>query len=228
MVDFYSRLLELRRAEGATRGLAKIPSDLYPQAKAYLAEVRRTYETELRENPSGKKGEVARQTHTRAQQVARDLIEARITKIMSASFQSAVGGGRDLSNGLPEERALFEEIVEAIRSFRLQSSPYLEPTTSSASPTLPAGTPSSPASGTPSARTDPTTPAPPRPELLARTANSVQFVRILKGSPPVEMGGERLELRPEDLVSVTPEVARILVQGKVGEPVDAEARDLTP
>ncbi|MGI0151629.1 MAG: hypothetical protein ACREC5_06810, partial [Thermoplasmata archaeon] len=92
MPEYYTRLLELRRAEVAGRGLAKVPPDLYGQTRSYLAEVRATYEIELKENPSGRKGDLARQTHARALLVARDLLEARASKVLTAAFQSSVGG----------------------------------------------------------------------------------------------------------------------------------------
>ncbi|HEV2316783.1 MAG TPA: hypothetical protein VGV89_04320 [Thermoplasmata archaeon] len=217
MADYYSRLLELRRAEGATRGLSKIPSDFYVQARAYLAEVRRTYETELRENPSGRKGEVARQTHTRALQIARDLVEARTTKVLSAAFQAAVGGAREVPNGLPEERVLFDRLVETLKEFRLSATPYLEAGT--AAPAT-ARAPERPA-----ASPGPST-APPSPGVPATSGARVAFVRVLKASPPLEVGGESLELRKEDVLSVTPEVAKMLVEGKLAERILTEDREL--
>ena len=99
--DQYTLLLELRRSEGAARGLAKLPHDFYGTTSSYLAEVRRTFEVELRENPSGRKGELSRQTYQRASQVARDIIEARMTKLLSLSFQASVGGTKELPNSLP-------------------------------------------------------------------------------------------------------------------------------
>jgi DNA replication initiation complex subunit (GINS family) len=216
MADFYSRLLELRRAEGASRGLAKMPSDFYPQARAYLAEIRRTYETELRENPSGRKGDLARQTHSRAQQVARDLVEARTTKILQAAFQAAVGGSRELPGGLAEERVLFERVVETLREFRVETTPYLE-----SSPVPPARPASAPTASVPA-------PAPSTPEAPARAATAPVLVRILKASPPVQLGGETLELRGDDVLSLAPDVARILIDGQVAERIRADGRELTP
>lgn len=224
MVDFYTKLLELRRAEGASRGLAKIPPDFYVQARAYLAEVRRVFETELRENPSGKKGEVARQTHARAIQLARDLAEARTTKIISGAFQSAVGGARDLANALPEERVLFDRLVETMKEFRLSATPYLEGAAgapASAPPAAPAAggltSAAHPASGAgvPAARA-----------TGGRTALPV-LIHVLKGSPPVEMGGETVELRAEDVLTVSSDLARILIEGKVAERIEPRDAELT-
>jgi DNA replication initiation complex subunit (GINS family) len=215
VADFYSRLLELRRAEAASRGLSKIPSDFYPQARAYLAEIRRTYEHELRENPSGRKGDVARQTHGRALQIARDVIEARATKILSAAFQTAVGGSRELANAVGEERALFDHLVEELRSFRRSAAPYLDPASAPAPGSAGATAASPPAPAMPEAASHPgpgsTNPAPP----------ATVFVRVLKGSPPVELGGETLELRAEDVLTLPPDLARILIDGKVAEAVAA-------
>ncbi|MHB8351384.1 MAG: hypothetical protein ACYDFT_01625 [Thermoplasmata archaeon] len=224
MPEFYTRLLELRRAEVASRGLAKVPPELYAQTVSYLGEVRATYETELKENPSGRKGDLARQTHARALQGARDLVEARMSKVLAAAFQSAVGGSRDLVNGLPEERHLFERLVEGLRQFRLASAPYLEPGASSAPALRAAPAPSTPAPTDGAAPRAPSHPAREAPAASghARAGSEPVLVRILKGSPPLEFGGETLELRPEDLLSVAPELARILVDGKVAERILAD------
>ncbi len=224
MPEFYTRLLELRRSEVAGRGLAKVPADLYAQAAAYLGDVRATYESELKENPSGRKGDLARQTHARALQVARDLVEARLSKILTAVFQSSVGGSRELGNGLPEERILFERLVADLRGFRLEAAPYLEPMVPGPAGAAARGGPASAPGAAPvvapgGGDSGPAATAPPSPAApgRAREGPAAIFVRILKGSPPLEFGGERLELRPEDLLSVAPDLARILVDGKVAE-----------
>lgn len=219
MPEFYTRLLELRRAEVASRGLAKVPSELYAQAVSYLGEVRATYESELKENPSGRKGDLARQTHARALQVARDLIEARMSKVLTAAFQSSVGGSRDLVNGLPEERILFDRLVEGLRQFRSASAPYLEPGLPTAPSIGPAVPPPAAARAEGAVTHTPSVAGVlgPSPPVRARAGPDVVFVRILKGSPPLEVGGETLELRPEDLLTVAPEPARILVEAKVAE-----------
>ena len=127
MPDHYSLLLDWRRLEGSVRGLAKLPPDFYPSTVAYLAELRRTFEGELRENPGGRKGDVARQTHQRASQVGRDIYEARMTKLLSAAFQASAGGAKDVGNILPEERALFDGLVKLLRDHRTQAAPFLDP-----------------------------------------------------------------------------------------------------
>ena len=211
MPDHYTLLLEWRRAEGATRGLSKLPLDFYASTTAYLADVRKTYETELRENPSGRKGELARQTYQRASQVARDIIEARMTKILSHAFQASIGGTKELPNALAEERSLFDTLGGVLRSHRASSAPFLEPT---------GPAPARPAAGP--------TPSPPdrteRAPVIAKptaTSPTMRFVRILKDSPPVEVGSETIQLRKEDLLSLPEKIAEILIDGKIAEAVEA-------
>jgi DNA replication initiation complex subunit (GINS family) len=187
--DQYTLLLELRRSEGAARGLAKLPHDFYRATTAYLAEVRRTFEGELRENPSGRKGELARQTYQRASQVARDLIEARMTKILSLAFQASIGGGKEVANALPEERTLFDALTDTLRDHRNAVAPYLAPEGWSAS-AVPA-TPAAPAPSKAGA-----TSATPEPAVPPTT-----YVRILQDSRPLALAGETIELRREDLLS---------------------------
>jgi DNA replication initiation complex subunit (GINS family) len=211
MPDQYTLLLEWRRSEGATRGLAKLPLDFYRTTTNYLAEVRRTYEEELRENPSGRKGELARQTHQRASQVARDLIEARMTKILSQAFQASVGGIKELPNALPEEHQLFDSLVGVMRSYRSLAAPFLDPGATAAPTAAPRLSPAAPAA--------PPAPAAARPPAAA----PMRFVRVLKDSPPVAVGSETLELHKEDLLNLPQEVAQILIDSKIAEPVDARA-----
>ena len=214
MPDHYTQLLEWRRAEGAARLLAKLPQDFYPATRAYLADVRRTFETELRENPSGKKGDLARQTYSRATQVARDIVEARMTKILSQAFQASVGGSRDLANALPEERGLHDSLIQTLRSHRSGLAPYLEPT----GPSTPTAPPASPVPPSEPRRTH--SPAePPAPSADARGAAlpPVAFVRVLKDGRPVELGHETIDLRREDVLTLPVETARLLVSAKVAE-----------
>ncbi|MGI0133202.1 MAG: hypothetical protein ACREDK_09005 [Thermoplasmata archaeon] len=228
MPDHYSQLLEWRRAEAAARLLAKLPHEFYAATRNYLAEVRRTFESELRENPSGKKGDLARQTYARATQVARDIVEARMTKILSLAFQASVGGSRDLANALPEERSLHEALVQVLRSHRSDLAPYLEPTgpvttaTPSRAPSASAGEPSAdrPRSGRsdPAPAVDPTPPAGP----------VSSFVRIVKDGRPIEIGSDTIDLRKEDVISLPIETARLLINAKVGELIlPAQPRTVT-
>jgi DNA replication initiation complex subunit (GINS family) len=209
VADHYTRLLEWRREESATRGLHKLPQDFYASTEAYLAGTRATFETELRSNPGGKKGDLARQTYQRAAQVARDIVEGRMMKVLNLAFQASVGSGRDLTNALPQERALFDRLVEGLKGHRQAVSPYLE----SIGPT-------------------PLTPAPAVPELVpspptvppgAPARGAAVVVRIVKDGRPVEIGGETIDLRKEDVLSLPAETARLLVESKVAERVETSA-----
>jgi DNA replication initiation complex subunit (GINS family) len=209
MADPYTQLLEWRRSEAAARGLAKLPHEFYRATQSYLADLRKTFESELRENPSGKKGELARQTYQRATQVARDVVEARMTKLVSLAFQAAVGGGRELPNALPEERTLFEQLLAQLRAHRSAVAPFLDPIG-----------PGGPLSSAP----PPTSPEPAAPTLGSADPGSeptstptVAYVRVLKDGRPIEVAGETIDLRKEDVLSLPPETARLLVSGKVAE-----------
>ncbi len=212
MADYYSRLLELRRTEGAARGLAKLPADFYGQTRSYLADLKTTFESELRENPAGRKGELARQTHQRSIQLARDIVEARMTKILMGALQASLGGSRELSNALTEERELHGELIDCFREHRGRMAPYLEP----------AGTSREPSSSGKRSTTTPTAAEPPVAVALSpRTEGSrdVAFVRMLADSPRVAVGSETIALRKDDVVSLPADVARLLIEARAAEPV---------
>ncbi len=214
MPDHYSQLLEWRRNEAAVRGLAKLPHDFYRATSAYLAEVRKSYEIDLRENPSGRKGEISRQTYQRASQIARDIVEARAQKVLSSAFQASVGGSRELLNALGEERAMFDSILATLTAHRRESAPYLEPLT-----VAPAGASLSPAPTVAPARPE----SEPRPAPAsagpARTAPATSYVRVLKSGRPLEIGSETIDLREDDVLSLPEDAARLLIEAKVAEPV---------
>ena len=217
MPDPFTLLLEWRRNEAAVRGLGKLPHDFYGMTQAYLAETRRTYETDLRENPSGRKGEIARQTFQRASQLARDIVEGRSQKVLTAAFQASIGGSRDLPNALPEERAMFDQLLRVLLDYRRSAAPYLEPTGAP----VPTASPGASRADEPAAAP---TGSPPSPSArAARSASPLEYVRILKDGRPVEVGPETIDLRADDIVSLPPEVARMLVSAQVAERVSVAA-----
>ncbi len=212
MPDPYSQLLEWRRNEGSARGLAKLPRDFYATTAAYLQETRRAYEGDLRENPSSRRGELARQTHQRASQIGRDIVEARMSKLLSAAFQASIGGVRDLPNALPEERSLFDRLVQNLIDYRRASAPYLE-SDGAAAPLPGAPVPSATKPAAPPGTSDgPVSPA-----------SRMEYVRILKDSRPIQIGPDTVDLRREEILAVPPETAQLLVATKLAERVRTES-----
>jgi DNA replication initiation complex subunit (GINS family) len=216
MPDQYTLLLEYRRTEAAVRGLAKLPHDFYRTTAAYLADVRRSYEAELRENPSGRKGEISRQTYQRASQAARDVIEARAQKVLAAAFHASIGGTRELVNALGEERAMFDALTETLVEHRRSAAPYLDAGNGGAA----AGSvprPSPPVeTGAPPPERPPASASATR---AAKTAAPLVYVRIVKGGRPVEVGSETIDLRVDDVLSLPEDAAKLLIDAKVAEPV---------
>jgi len=217
MADLFSQLLEWRRAEANARVLAKIGPEFYSGTARYLAELRKSYEIDLRENPSGRKGEISRQTYLRASQVARDILEARAQKLLSAAFQASVGGPRDLPNALAEERGLFDQLLNALLEFRRTSAPYLEP---------PAASPPGPSSPVAPSVTAPSTTPPSGPRARSVTgpvppaaSPALTYVRIVRTTRPLQLGSETVDLREDDVLSLPAEAGRLLVDAKVAEPL---------
>jgi DNA replication initiation complex subunit (GINS family) len=218
MPDHFTQLLEWRRNELAVRGLAKLPPEFYSATATYLAELRRSYESELRENPSGRKGDISRQTYQRAIQVARDIVEGRAQKVLNAAFQASIGGSRDLVNALPEERGMFDQILTVLLEHRRSAAAYIEPTAGPApAPTgRPPEVPAAPPTSAPPARN-------PAATITARPRPSMVYVRVLKDSRPVEVGSETVDLKADDVLSLPPETARLLVEAKVVEMLESSS-----
>lgn len=203
MPDQYSQLLEWRRGEGTAPGqLARLPPNFYASVAGYLAELKRTYEAELRDNPSSRKGELARNTYQRASAIARDIVDSRTDKIARLALRASTGGPHDLPNSLPEERELFARLLAAVGAHRQGCAPYLD---------LGFGATDGP--------TDP-----PRSEAAAREPGAgtprtapLVWIRIVKEGRPIAVGSETVEIRPGDVLSVAPEIAAALVQAAVAE-----------
>ncbi len=220
MPDLFTALLEQRRTEASVRGLAKLPFDFYATTQAYLAEVRRSYETDLRENPSGRKGEISRQTYHRASQAARDIVEGRVQKVVTTAFQASIGGSRDLPNALAEERAIFDRILAVLLEHRRTAAPYIEPTAVPA-PAIPGPTR---AATSPVAAPAPSPPpgaaaTPARPARPPRSSEPAVYVRILQDGRPIQVGTDTVDLRADDILSLPAETAKLLVDARVAEPV---------
>ncbi|MGI0071190.1 MAG: hypothetical protein ACRECT_03865 [Thermoplasmata archaeon] len=215
MPDHYTQLLEWRRNEAAVRGLSKLPHDFYRMTTAYLADVRRSYESDLRENPSGRKGEISRQTYQRASQIARDIVEARAQKVLTAAFQASVGGARDLPNALGEERGVFDALLATLLGHRRETAPYLEPLAPSPGP-APAPPADAPRAAPELAVAEPP-PAPPA--RAARAPAPLAYVRILKSGRPLEVGAETVDLSEDDILSLPADAAKLLVDAKVAAPI---------
>ncbi|MGA9840405.1 MAG: hypothetical protein WBF81_09080 [Thermoplasmata archaeon] len=216
MPDHYTQLLEWRRNEAAVRGLSKLPHDFYRSTSLYLAEVRRSYESDLRENPSGRKGEISRQTYQRASQIARDIVEARAQKVLTAAFQASIGGTRELTNALGEERAMFDTVLTALVEHRRGSAPYLEAMAVPAP--SPVVTPAPPPPTPPVVAPTESVPAAP-PLRATRAVPPLTYVRVLKNGRPLSVGSETVDLREDDILSLPADSAKLLVDAKVAEPV---------
>jgi DNA replication initiation complex subunit (GINS family) len=213
MPDHYTQLLEWRRNEAAVRGLSKLPHDFYRVTSAYLADVRRSYESDLRENPSGRKGDIARQTYQRASQIARDIVEARTQKLLAAAFQASIGGTRDLPNALAEERAMYDSVLGTLGEHRKAAAPYLDPSGLAPAP-APLPTSAPPVAAPALSANEPAAAAP-----APRSPGPLTYVRILKTGRPLEIGSETIDLREDDVLSLPADAAKLLIAAKVAEPV---------
>lgn len=220
MPDQFTLLLEWRRNESAVRGLSKLPHDFYATTRSYLSDVRGSYEVDLRENPSGRKGEIARQTYQRASQVARDIVEGRMQKLLSAAFQASIGGAREIPNALPEERAMFDQLLRILLEHRRAAAPYIEPTSTAGPPGTVAPVPSVPRPVEPPTASPPTAAAAESPpKRPPRSTPGLTYVRIVKDGRPIEVGSETVDLRADDIVSLPPETAKLLIEAQIAEPV---------
>jgi DNA replication initiation complex subunit (GINS family) len=207
--DYYPRLLEQRRAEKASPGLAKIPSDFYSATQALLGQLRQMLESELKENPTSKKVELIRSQYQRARAHARDVMDWRMSKIATLAVQ-VVSVGTEPENMLPEERVLMDELAKQLDGFRNKMNPYLE-----AMPLPPPPKPRGEEASSPAA------PADQQVRTAAPQKQGQLVVRVLKDGLPFIVGeGDTIELHKEDIAALPKAVAKILVAEGIAELVE--------
>lgn len=116
---------------------------------------------------------------------------------------------------------MFDQMLRVLLEYRRSAAPYLEP---SGAPAPPASSPPPSVSEPPTPSSEPT-PAPVRPPVArgGRAGPELEYVRVLKDGRPIEVGPETIDLRADDIVSLPPEVAKMLVDAQVAERVSAAA-----
>jgi DNA replication initiation complex subunit (GINS family) len=210
--DFFPRLSEQRRLEYQSKSeLSRLPSGFYSSVKRYLEGLRSEVEQALREAPTSRRTEMIQRTYQQSLKLARDLVETRMAKIAALAAQLAgPGAGGPLPPLGTEDQELLDSVRDRLREHRDKVAPYLRD---------PAPAPR--AVPSPSSDMSPAVPEASRrssEEAIGAQATFPVLVRVLKDTPEIEVApGDRLAMRKEDVATVPPAVARILVEGGLAE-----------
>lgn len=229
MVDAYSRLMEVRRAEQSSRGLARLPPDFFESVQREVATLTVSIRDEMARNTLSPKVDMLTRSLRNIQATSRDIVAARTAKILREVAASLDGAGATLNvaeptNLLPSERATWTAILAEATRYQgmCSASPPLSPPPQA--PLQPAPSPSpSPSSGpVPSAPLSQVQPTP------APAVKPTRRIRVTKDCPPIDMGHRTLELGVGDEAEVPEDVAAILVQKSMATYISVIAPALPP
>lgn len=208
--DYYPKLLEQRRAEAGSKGIAPIPADFYTATQSFLGQLYEMLEAEMRANPTSKKVEYIRSQYQRARAHARDVMDWRMSKVATLAVQSVVVGTNP-GDLLPEERALFDDLVRELSEFRKRMSPFLEAHHA----------PSPPPGGLSQGASSPSISEETMPATRSLPSSTQIVVRVLTDGLPFVVGeGDAVELHKEDVILLPEGVARILSEARRVVPVE--------
>lgn len=106
---------------------------------------------------------------------------------------------------------MFDSILGTLTQHRRATAAYLEPMAPAPEP-VPTDVPKV---------TDAATARPDAPSAARapRAPPALTYVRILKSGRPLEVGAETIDLREDDVLSLPPDAAKLLIDAKVAEPI---------
>ena len=108
----YESIRKILDEEKATGRLTNIPDSFFLEAQSYLEKKSKTVEEEWRTDSAKRR--------------LNDIIEIREKKIINSAI-NAVKANVAIDNLTPEEKALFESVVQSIKTFRQNVQKSMEP-----------------------------------------------------------------------------------------------------
>lgn len=108
----YESIRKILDEEKATGRLTNIPDSFFLEAQSYLEKKSKTAEEEWRTDSAKRR--------------LNDIIEIREKKIINSAI-NAVKANVAIDNLTPEEKALFESVVQSIKTFRQNVQKSMEP-----------------------------------------------------------------------------------------------------
>ncbi|MBM4249510.1 MAG: DNA replication complex GINS family protein [Euryarchaeota archaeon] len=226
----YNRLIQLHQQE--KRGGAPVPlvADFHDRVRDFLERLRASYDQERARDPSSMRSLQLADQLQKARSLQMDIINLRMRKFLLLAHQTLTGARVDTRAFTPEEKTVFQELVDRLcagRNWILEGG-------AAASSTAGAGGPSSPPAkcappdgfGPEPVKTVPVEPSPvpdragPPPSGAAVDSCELVVLRILEDVPDFAMGeGVVACLRRKDLVALQREMARALEQHGKARPV---------
>ena len=205
----YKSLRKIQQAEQAVAVLTKLETGFYRDVTSYLQALEKSVVTE--KNPQ--KNKLFAEELANTKKLITGIYDLREKKIVSAAVVSARGGEPDIKCLAEEERPLYDGLVKAITQVRqhilaTETPPVqepLQPPTTGSEPTTPAPQPKPPET-------------PPSPPVKA---NPNPLVRVAQDMPRfVGTDLKVYELRKDDVLTLPPEMAALLLKRGILIPIE--------
>ena len=189
----YKILRHIQQSEQQSPTLTRIQHDFYIQLQTYLQELKDIVTNE--QDP--KKQVLYEDEQKNTAKIGQYIFELREKKIVQAALSKVRGAQPDLNNLLYPEKILYDALVELIRSQRTQIQQTPQP----------------------SQKTEPQPEQPPQEptdETPQTTTNTNPIIRITDTMPGfVGTNMQTYHLRKNDVLSIPPDMAKILQKRKV-------------
>lgn len=213
------RILQAYREESQRRALSPLEADFWERVQALVTGLRDDLEAESAQDPNSAKAALLRDELKKVLKRRDQIYQYRERKQALLAASAASGAQVDTSPLTSVERQAFQATVEVFQAGRERAfggTPRETPGTEAAAQRA-----EPPAKGTktaPSSEKSPKAAANPAPKPRPKATKPLVLVRILEDVPPFLGVDATYRLQKEDVISLPPEVAQILLdQGKARE-----------
>lgn len=114
----YEELTSLFRKERSSNSLAELRHDFYPALADMVARTQREYEKALVDDPDSIVCEGLNQRRKKMLDISQRIIDDRMDKIASMALKAGVGFGDAFTRLTPEEKELYQSVLECFRAHR--------------------------------------------------------------------------------------------------------------
>lgn len=114
----YDELTAIYRKEMASNSLAEVRHDFYTALADMLNSIQREYEKALADDPDSIVCEGLNQRRKKMLDISMRIIDYRMDKIASMALKRGEGYGSVIGRMTPEEKRLYQSILEAFRAHR--------------------------------------------------------------------------------------------------------------
>ncbi len=184
----FERITRVYRDESQRKTLAPLEPDFYEKVNRYLTRLEADLAAERGKDPNAKGAMLLQDELRKALQKREQVLHYRERKIALLAIQQAGGGEADVRGLARPEQELLRRLVDVLRAHRAEATGLAPAPTQAAAPATSAAEPP------------------------AAAAPKGVLLHILEDVPPFAGPDGTYRLRKEDLVTLPPPLAKVLVE----------------